>query len=87
MGPAGVLLAGTRWQPAAGDGVPPSLQIPPHTHILLARSAAPYTPFRRAWQEVGRTAVVQNNLVFKKKVEMDYTFEKQQHLKFLVYDS
>jgi hypothetical protein len=67
MGPAGVLLAGTRWQPAAGDGVPPSLQIPPHTHIL--------------------PAVVQNNLVFKKKVEMDYTFEKQQHLKFLVYDS
>jgi len=25
--------------------------------------------------------------VFKKKFEMDYTFEKQQHLKFLVYDS
>jgi hypothetical protein len=41
------------------------------------------------WQEVGRTEVVQNNLnpVFKKKVEMDYTFEKQQQLKFLVYDS
>jgi hypothetical protein len=27
--------------------VPPSLQIPPHTHILLARSPAPYSPFRR----------------------------------------
>jgi hypothetical protein len=26
--------------------VPPSLQIPPHTHILLARSPAPYSPFR-----------------------------------------
>ena len=41
------------------------------------------------WQEVGRTEVVQNNLSpeFKKKVEMDYTFEKQQQLKFLVYDS
>ena len=33
--------------PAAKDGVPPSLQIPPHTHILLARSPAPYSPFRR----------------------------------------
>ena len=30
--------------------MPPSLQIPPHTHILLARSPAPYSPFppRRA---------------------------------------
>ena len=27
--------------------MPPSLQIPPHTHILLARSPAPYSPFRR----------------------------------------
>ena len=25
---------------------PPSLQIPPHTHILLARSPAPYSPAR-----------------------------------------
>jgi hypothetical protein len=32
---------------AAGDGVPPFLQIPPHIHILLARSPAPYSPFRR----------------------------------------
>ena len=35
---------------AAGSGgrrVPPSLQIPPHTHILLARSPAPYSPSRR----------------------------------------
>ena len=43
----GGVLAGTRRQSAAGDGVPPSLQIPPHTHILLARSPAPYSPFRR----------------------------------------
>ena len=43
----GGLLAGTRRRPAAGDGVPPSLQIPTHTHILLARSPAPYSPFRR----------------------------------------
>ena len=43
----GGLLAGTRRRPAAEDGVPPSLQIPPHTHILLARSPAPYSPFRR----------------------------------------
>ena len=43
----GGVLAGTRRQSAAGDGMPPSLQIPPHTHILLARSPAPYSPFRR----------------------------------------
>jgi hypothetical protein len=43
----GGLLAGTRRRPAAEDGVPPSLQVPPHTHILLARSPAPYSPFRR----------------------------------------
>ena len=43
----GGLLAGTRRRPAAEDGVPPSLQIPPHTHILLARSPAPYSPFLR----------------------------------------
>ena len=41
------LLAGTRRRPAAEDGVPPSLQIPPHTHIMLARSPVPYSPFRR----------------------------------------
>ncbi len=40
------LLTGTRRRPAAEDGVPPSLQIPPHTHT--ARSlACPYSPFRR----------------------------------------
>jgi hypothetical protein len=44
---AGGVLAGTRRPSAAGDGVPPSLQIPPHTHILLARSSAPCSPFRR----------------------------------------
>jgi hypothetical protein len=40
------------------------------------------------WQELGRTDVVQNNLnpEFKKKVELDYTFEKKQELKFIVYD-
>ena len=43
----GGLLAGTRRRPAAEDGVPPSLQIPPQSHILLARSPAPYSPFRR----------------------------------------
>jgi hypothetical protein len=43
----GGLLAGTRRRPAAEDGVPPSLQIPPHTCILLTRSPAPYSPFRR----------------------------------------
>ena len=43
----GSLLAGTRRRPVAEDGVPPSLQIPPHTHLLLARSPAPYSPFRR----------------------------------------
>jgi hypothetical protein len=42
----GGVLADTRRPSAAGDGVPPSLQIPPHTHILLARSPAPYSPFR-----------------------------------------
>ena len=34
------LLAGTRRRPAAEDGVPPSLQIPPHTHLLTATSPA-----------------------------------------------
>ena len=43
----GGVLAGIRRQSAAGDSVPPSLQIPPHTHILLARSPTPYSPFRR----------------------------------------
>jgi hypothetical protein len=43
----GSVLAGTRRPSAAGDGVPPSLQIPPLTHILFARSPAPYSPFRR----------------------------------------
>ena len=43
----GGVLAGTRRPSAAGDGVPPSPQIPPHTHILLARSPTPYSPFRR----------------------------------------
>jgi hypothetical protein len=40
------------------------------------------------WQELGRTDVVQNNLnpEFKKKIELDYTFEKKQELKFIVYD-
>jgi hypothetical protein len=38
------LLAGTRRRPAVEDGVPPSLQIPPHAHILTARSPAPYSP-------------------------------------------
>jgi hypothetical protein len=40
------------------------------------------------WTEVGRTEVVNNNLSpkFEKKVEMDYTFEKKQDLKFLIYD-
>jgi hypothetical protein len=38
----GGLMAGKRRRPAAEDGVPPSLQIPPLTHILLARSPAPY---------------------------------------------
>ena len=40
-------IRGTRRRPAAEDGVPPSLQIPPLSHILLARSPAPYSPFRR----------------------------------------
>ena len=46
----GGLLAGKRRRPAAEDGVPPSLQITSLTHILLARSPAPYSPFppRRA---------------------------------------
>ena len=46
----GGLLAGKRRRPAAEDGVPPSLQITALTHILLARSPAPYSPFppRRA---------------------------------------
>jgi len=46
----GGLLAGKRRRPAAEDGVPPSLQITFLTHILLARSPAPYSPFplRRA---------------------------------------
>jgi len=43
---AGGLLAGTRRRPAAEDGVPPS-QMQPQTHILLARSPAPYSPFYR----------------------------------------
>jgi hypothetical protein len=43
----GGVLAGTRRPSAAGDGVPPSLQIPPLTHVLLARLPAPYSPFRR----------------------------------------
>ena len=43
----GGVLAGTRRPSAAGDGVPPSLHVSPHTHILLARSSAPYSPFHR----------------------------------------
>jgi len=43
----GGVLAGTRRPSAAGDSVTPSLQIRPRTHILLARSPAPYPPFRR----------------------------------------
>ena len=39
-----VLLAGTRRRPAAEDSVPPSLQILHHTHILTARTPAPYSP-------------------------------------------
>eukprot|EP00802_Teleaulax_amphioxeia_P022410 Tamp_22853.p1 GENE.Tamp_22853~~Tamp_22853.p1 ORF type:complete len:210 (+),score=67.00 Tamp_22853:58-687(+) len=40
------------------------------------------------WTEVSRTEVVQNDLnpQFKKKVEMDYTFETKQELKFILYD-
>jgi hypothetical protein len=34
----------TRRRPAAVDGVPPALQIPPDTKILTARSPAPYSP-------------------------------------------
>jgi hypothetical protein len=45
-GGGGGVQACTRRQSAAGDGVPTSLQIPPHTRILLAR--APDSPFRRA---------------------------------------
>ncbi len=49
-GGGGGPLAGTRRRPAAEDGVPPFLQIPPLSHILcdilLARSPAPYSPFR-----------------------------------------
>ncbi len=41
------LLADTRQLLASEDSVPPSLLIPTHTHILLARSPAPYSPFRR----------------------------------------
>jgi len=40
------------------------------------------------WNEVGRTEVVQNNLnpKFKTKIETDFTFEKKQDLKFILYD-
>lgn len=40
------------------------------------------------WKEIARTEVVQNDLnpKFKKKVEMDFTFEKKQELKFIMYD-
>ena len=40
------------------------------------------------WTEVGRTEVVQNNLnpIFKTKIETDFTFEKKQDLKFILYD-
>ena len=41
---AGGLLADTRRWPAAEDGVPPSMQITPHTHILTDRSPALYSP-------------------------------------------
>jgi hypothetical protein len=40
-------MAGTRQPSATGDGVTPSLQILPHRHMLLARSPAPYSPFRQ----------------------------------------
>jgi hypothetical protein len=40
----GGLLAETRRQPAAADGLPPSLQIPPPTFILPVRLPAPYSP-------------------------------------------
>lgn len=40
------------------------------------------------WKEADRTEVVNNDLnpKFKKKIEMDYTFERKQELKFIVYD-
>ncbi len=40
-GGGGGVLAGTRRQSAAGDGVPPSLQIPPHTCLHLMRVVLP----------------------------------------------
>ena len=41
--------AAASWR-ANDGGLPPSLQIPPHTHILLARSPAPYSLSRRRAQ-------------------------------------
>jgi hypothetical protein len=43
----GCVLAGTRLPSAAGDCVPPSLQIQPDTHILVDCLPAPYSPFCR----------------------------------------
>jgi len=61
----GGVLAGTRRPSAAGDGVPPSLQIPPHTHILLARSSAPYSPFRRRAHSPTAFSGPMNEIFFK----------------------
>jgi len=36
-------VGGARYESAEEDGVPPSLQLPPHTHILTDRSPAPYS--------------------------------------------
>ena len=56
----------------------------PHLRIPQVQLKGP----NGLWSEVGRTEVVNNDLnpKFEKKVEMDYTFEKKQELKFLVYD-
>ena len=63
-GGGGGPLAGTRRRPAAEDGVPPSLQIQPHTHILTARSPAPYSPTtpRRAHSPTAFSGIKTENI-------------------------
>ena len=40
------------------------------------------------WRRIGQTETVSNNLnpIFKKKISIEYQFQKLQRLKFTVYD-
>ena len=57
-------------------------------HLICVNEQLQQKSLSGLWTEVGRTEVVQNNLnpIFKTKIETDFTFEKKQDLKFILYD-